>query len=194
MKNIIIIILFFHVVNISFSQTNNMTGVWKDWKNDNEHDGHSRYYVVTEDTIYVSESLYNPGIAFPKELFDECEFLDENTIIIGYNDTILYRVNNKTTEGSIIGCFANGGKNSIVFDKAGHFRIEEHYFNDSMTDVNITEGTYSLHDNFIILKKSNNIYLFYVIDNKNIMCILGPNRFLFKLFHYLGKNYYILIK
>jgi hypothetical protein len=195
MKKIIIVVLLFHVVNISFSQTNNMIGVWKDWKNDNEHDGHSRYYVVTEDIIYISESLYDRGMTFSKDIFLENYFLDENTMIMGYIDTILYRVvTNKTTEESIIGCFVNGGKNSIVFDKDGRFKIEEHYFNDSMTDVNIIEGSYSLHDNFIILKKSNNIYIFYVIDNKNIMCILGPTRLLLKLFYYLGEIYYKLIK
>jgi hypothetical protein len=194
MKKIIIVVLLFHVVSISFCQTNNMIGVWKDWKNDNEHDGHSRYYVVTEDIIYISESLYDDGMAFPQDIFFGNKFLDENTMIMGTN-TILYRViTNKTTEESIIGCFVNGGKNSIVFDKDGRFKIEEHYFNDSLTDVNIIEGSYSLHDNFIILKKSNNVYIFYVIGNENILCILGPTRLLLKLFYYLGEDYYKLIK
>jgi len=197
MKKIILInILLFHVVGASFSQTNNLTGAWKDRKNDNEYDGHSRYYVVIEDTIYISESTYDDGSAFPKEFyFREFKFLDKNTIEIEYSDTILYRVKNENVKGrSIIGCFANGGKNSIEFGKGGRFKIEEHYFNDTLNEVNITEGYYSLHENFIILRKSNNIYLFYIIDNENIMCIHGPYRLLYKLFHYLGEDYYRLIK
>jgi len=189
-------ILLFCFINFSFSQTDTITCVWKDWKNDDEHDGHSRYYVIIEDIIYISESLYDDGIMFPKDLFfSDFILMDKNTIEIGYHGTILYKIkNNKFTKKDIIGCFSNGGKNSITFDEKNHFIIEEHYFNDSLTDVNITEGSYSFHDNFIILMVSNSVYLFYIIDNKNIMCIFGPYRFLLKLFNNMGKEYYKLIK
>jgi hypothetical protein len=188
MKKIINVCVFLcSILNYSYAQNNPFSGFWKE-------DGGDSYWVITDDTIYIGTHSYSEGGEIPLAYFiDLMILLDKNTIQFKHNDTILYKVNNENTKNiNIIGCFISINNKTIIFNDDNTCIIED----DSIKRKKL-EGEYSLYDNKIIIKVNNDIYSFYIInDGKNrfIMCTLGPDRYRYKLFYYLGEDFYILIQ